>query len=637
MCGITGFIDYSTSTPADVLTLMTNAFSHRGPDDSGSEVFNTPFAQVGLGHRRLSILDLSPAGHQPMRYKNTYIIFNGEIYNFHLIRNELIGLGHTFNSTSDTEMILHAYQEWGEDCVHRFIGMFAIVLFDSDKNEVLLLRDRAGVKPLYYYVAGNVVLFASELKTFHKHPSFHKAIDPSALRLYLNYGYVPSPHSIFKNTFKVPPGSRIRIDLKTRALDHHTYWNVIDQYNKPKLDIPYAEAKEELHRLFISAFQYRMVADVPVGVFLSGGYDSTAVTAILQKQSSQKLKTFTIGFREKGFDEAVHAKAVASHLGTSHTEHYCSVEEALEIIPKLPFYFDEPFGDSSAIPTILVSKLAVKEVTVALSADAGDEIFAGYGRYRTNLALFNKFQSIPGVGRGVMRAASALGARTNIGKYLPGIYNLQTRVEKIHALLDGPQTMVHYNQILQQYFTDVHVGRLLQTKTSRKPTYFEEAPSALLNDDMNMMLATDYRTFMLDDILTKVDRATMSVSLEGREPLLDHRIVEFAARLPTTYKDDGISPKRILKDIVHDYVPRELVDRPKMGFGVPVEIWLKEGLKPLLNHYLDADLVRRQGLFDVAEVQSLKEQYLNSDQLSININKLWFILMFQMWYEEWMK
>jgi len=637
MCGITGFIDYSNRVSVDALTAMTNAFSHRGPDDSGNEVFTTPYGRVGLGHRRLSILDLSPAGHQPMRFEHLHIIFNGEIYNFNAIRDELIALGHTFKSHSDTEMILHAYQQWGEGCVDRFIGMFAFVLLDTDANEVLLFRDRAGVKPLYYYVDGDTVLFASELKTFHKHPSFRKEINLGALKLYLNYGYVPSPHCIFKNAFKVPPGARLKINLKERTVQERIYWNAIDQYNKPKLAISYEDAKEELRGLFVSAFQYRMVADVPVGIFLSGGYDSSAVAGILQKHSSQKLKTFTIGFHEKGFDEAVHARTVAQHLGTDHTEHYCSVDEALNIIPTLPFFFDEPFGDSSAIPTMLVSKLARKDVTVALSADAGDEVFAGYGRYRTNLALYGKFQSIPAPGRAVLRGLSAAGVKTRISKLLPGVYNLETRLEKIYALLSGAQTMVHYNKILQQYFTELHVGRLLrQANPASLPTYFDEAPVASLNDDMSMMLATDYRTFMLDDILTKVDRATMSVSLEGREPLLDHRILEFAARLPTSFKDDGIAPKRILKDIVHDYVPKALVDRPKMGFGVPVELWLKEGLKPLMEQYLDPDLIKRQGLFEVSEVQHLKAQYLNSDTLNVNINKLWFILMFQMWYEKWM-
>jgi len=638
MCGITGFIDYSARVSAHVLTDMTDALGHRGPDDTGAEIFHTPYAHVALGHRRLSIIDLSPAGHQPMQFEHLRIIFNGEIYNFNEIRQELISLGHTFKSTSDTEMILHAYLQWGEDCVTRFIGMFAMVLLDTRANEVLLFRDRAGVKPLYYYVDNDVVLFASELKTFHKHPLFKKEINLSALKLYLNYGYVPAPHTIFTNAHKVPPGARLRIQLSNRSIDEKIYWNAIDQYNKPKLNISYEDAKEELRRLFISAFQYRMVADVPVGVFLSGGYDSSAVAGILQKHSPQRLKTFTIGFHEKGFDEAVYARTVANQLGTDHVEHYCSVQEALDIIPSLPFFFDEPFGDSSAIPTILVSRLAVKDVKVALSADAGDEIFAGYGRYRTELATFQKFQRMPGIARATLRGISDLGIKTNVSKWLSRVYNLQTRLEKVNTLLSGPQTIVHYNNILQQYFTEIHASRLLVADhVPALSTYFDEAPLASMNDDMSMMLATDYRTFMLDDILTKVDRATMSVSLEGREPLLDHRILEFAARLPITYKDNGVTAKRILKDIVHDYVPKELVDRPKMGFGVPVEIWLKEGLKPLLNQYLDPELIRRQGLFSVAEVQHLKMQYLNSDKLNANINKLWFVLMFQMWYEKWMK
>ncbi len=636
MCGLSGFIDYNNTLSQDVLERMTTCLSYRGPDDSGALVLDNPHGRVGLGHRRLSIIDLSSAGHQPMKYKDYHIVFNGEIYNYNEIRNDLMQLGHSFTSHSDTEMILHAFEEWGHKCVHKFIGMFSFVIYDAVKQEVALFRDRPGVKPLYYYITNDLVLFASELKAFINCPLFRKEIDHSALKLYLQYGYIPAPYSIFKNTFKVVPGSFIKFNLKDRSHRQEIYWNALDQYNKPKLDISYAEAKAEVERLFISSFKYRMVADVPVGVFLSGGYDSTAVAAILQKHSSGRLRTFTIGFNEAKFNEAPYARTIADFLGTQHTEQYCTSKEALDIIPQLPEFFDEPFGDSSAIPTILVSRVAAKHVKVALSADAGDEIFAGYGRHRANVNFYRKLASMPTIGKTLLRAMTDVGIKAKLVRNLPLFHNSQTRFEKINSLLHGPQTIAHYNKILQQYFVDKRAGLMLNNSSEDYSTFFDERPSSI-NDDLNEMLALDYRTFMVDDVLTKVDRATMSTSIEGREPLLDHRILEFVARLPSSFKDNGSTSKLLLKDIVHDYVPKNLVDRPKMGFGVPIELWLKKDLKPLLHDYLDPGRIRQEGIFVEHEVSNIKDQYLKSDKLNLNINKLWFLLMFQLWFDKWMK
>lgn len=381
MCGIAGFVDFESSSNEDVLNKMTLSLQHRGPDGQGIYFKETAAAQIGLGHRRLSIIDLSECGSQPMHYNGLHIIFNGEVYNFAEIRLELEKKGHQFTGHSDTEIILHAYQEWGIDTIQQWKGMFAVVIYDENKNELIAIRDRAGVKPFYYYWQDGLFLFASELKAFAQHPNFKKEIDPSAVASFLQYGYVSFPHCIYKNTFKLPAAQVLKLDLNTQQLSTIRYWNVYDYYNKPKMDMGFDEAMKETETILQKAFNYRMVADVPVGVFLSGGFDSSCVTALLQKDSTEKIKTFTIGATDESLDEAPYAKQIAEHLGTEHTEYYCTPKEALDIIPELPYYYDEPFADSSAIPTILVSRLAREKVTVALSADAGDEIFAGYNRY----------------------------------------------------------------------------------------------------------------------------------------------------------------------------------------------------------------------------------------------------------------
>src|SRR5689334_13538260 len=381
MCGITGFIDFKRSSSEDILIRMSNAISHRGPDGEGVLFVETNDASLGLGHRRLSIIDLSSAANQPMHFDGLHVIFNGEIYNYSEIRNELIALGHTFITHSDTEVILHGWQEWGEKCIQKWRGMFAIALFNESKNELICMRDRAGVKPFYYYFNDGLFLFGSELKSLIAHPRFNKELNTDAAASFLQYGYVSSPYCIYGHTHKLPAGHILRFDLRAHDFKVKQYWNVYDYYNKPKLSIDFPDALDETEKVLSQSFEYRMVADVPVGVFLSGGYDSSCVTALLQKNSTEKIKTFTIGTTAAKLDEAPFAKEIARYLGTDHTEYYCTPQEALEIVPQLPFFYDEPFADSSAIPTILVSRLARKKVTVALSADAGDEIFAGYNRY----------------------------------------------------------------------------------------------------------------------------------------------------------------------------------------------------------------------------------------------------------------
>jgi asparagine synthase (glutamine-hydrolysing) len=610
---------------------MTDVLYHRGPDDSGYFYEENGYVQIALGHRRLSILDLSTHGHQPMSFEHLDIVFNGEVYNFKEIKKELLELGYGFYSDSDTEVILKSYHQWGIKAVDRFNGMFAITIYDKKSNKLIFIRDRAGVKPFYYYKKDSLILFSSELKSFHKHPNFQKEINKNSLSLYLQFGYIPEPHSIFKNCYKLKAGHYIEIDLKSQKFEEKKYWDVVDFYNKPKLDISQDEAIEKTEDLLKSSFEYRMVSDVPVGVFLSGGYDSSVVTAILQNQRSEKLNTFTIGFKEKGFDEAPYAKQVAKYLGTNHTEYYCTQKDALEIIPKLCEMYDEPFGDSSAIPTTLVSQLARKYVTVSLSADGGDEIFAGYSKYTTTMQYFNKFNSVPNS----IKSIVSFGMDNINPKHIPILnktYNFATRYEKINAILKAKNS-VEAMKYTSEYFTKKERDKLLKVGFDDLKTNFD-INVANTNDEINQMLAIDYKTYMVDDILTKVDRATMSVSLEGREPLLDYRLIEFVSQLPSNLKYKNGDKKWLLKQITHKYLPKKMMDRPKQGFGVPLTEWFRDELKEYFMVYLDEKRIEKEGLFDSKEIVKLRDSYLLGNKE--NVQKLWFLLMFEMWYEKWM-
>ena len=631
MCGIVGFCDHRKRQNRGTLQKMTDVIHHRGPDDSGYSFYEEP-SHIGLGHRRLSILDLSSHGHQPMVYDTLEIVYNGEVYNFREIRNELEADGYTFESDSDTEVILKAYHKWGIKAVDRFNGMFAIAIYDKTQQTITLIRDRSGIKPLYYHFKDGLFLFGSELKSFHECPNFEKEIDFNALAQYFHYGYIPQPYSIFKHTHKLEAGHYLIFNIQHSTFNIQKYWDVKDFYNLPKKTITYEDAKEEMEQLLISAFNYRMVADVPVGVFLSGGYDSSAVAALLQKHSGQTIKTFSIGFHEKGYNEAHHAKKVAEYLGTEHTEYYCTQKEALEILPKLPEMYDEPFGDSSAIPTTLVSKLAKQDVTVALSADAGDEIFGGYGKYRTSLKYYNFFSKLPGF---IHAPMSMLLNNVNPTKLpvLKKMYNIDSRFKKMADILNA-NSAVAAMKYTSHMFTHYEVKKLLDVDFEEYETLFDTNDMLNdTNDEANKMFAIDYQTYLPDDILTKVDRATMSVSLEGREPLLDYRIVEYAAQLPSHFKMNATDNKIILKDIVHKYIPKEIMDRPKMGFGVPISEWFRDELKVYFEHYFEKTKLKKAGL-NAEEVLRLKSEYLNGQE--INTRRLWFILMYMMWYERWM-
>ena len=634
MCGISGFVDFKKCIDKNTLIKMTDILHHRGPDCGGYSFLKLQNANIGLGHRRLSVLDLSDHGRQPMKFDDIEIVYNGEVYNFEEIKSELQNNGYDFNSHTDTEVILKAYHKWGVECVHKFNGMFALAIFDKKKQKLYLLRDRSGIKPLFWYQKESTILFASELKSFHQYEHFNKDIDTQALGLFLRYQYIPQPYCIFKYCKKLKAGCYLEIDLLNKKVSEHKYWDVIDFYNKPKLKISEKEAIYECEKLLIDAFEYRMISDVPVGIFLSGGYDSSLVCALLQTNRTKKLKTFTIGFYEKGYDESAYASKVAQYLGCDHTDYYCTQKDALKIIPDLPFIYDEPFADASAIPTTLVSSLARKSVTVSLSADGGDEIFAGYDKYARALGYRNLFAKFPN-----LLKTPAIAFLNSINpEHIPLLnktYNFKTRYEKTKLMLkskSGAEILNHTSS----YFTISQIDRLLKKDFLDPKTDFDQTP--LLNDnndEIDKMMAIDYKTYLSDDILTKIDRATMSVSLEGREPFLDYRIVEFAARLPSEYKYKNAVKKHILKEITHKYLPKEIMDRPKMGFGVPIYEWLKDELKEYFLTYLDEKRLSEEGIFNVKEIIFLRDRYLNGQKA--DVDRLWSILMFEMWYEKWGK
>ncbi|GAB6045604.1 asparagine synthase (glutamine-hydrolyzing) [Caminibacter profundus] len=621
MCGIAGFVDFNKKSDYETLKNMTDVLHHRGPDDSGYSFYSLSKCNIGLGHRRLSILDLSSHGHQPMKFDNLEIVYNGEVYNFKEIRNELEKYGYGFESNSDTEVILKAYHKWGIDAVHKFNGMFAISIYDKKKDELILIRDRAGVKPLYYYYKDGLFMFASELKSFHQNHYFKKDLNKKAIVKYLQFGYIPQPLSIFQNVYKLEAGHYLIFDIKNLKYKIHKYWNIDDFYQKDKLDISFDEARKETEELLIKAFKYRMVSDVPVGVFLSGGYDSSAVAAILQKHSFQKIKTFTIGFKEEKYNEAIHAKQVAKYLGTDHYEHYLSQKDALKILPRLPEIYDEPFGDSSGIPTIMVSRFAKQYVTVSLSADGGDELFSGYPSYKNSYDLYNRFHKFC-----MFHSLSILNKIINpfqISKYLK-IYNLEGKFYKFCELLKNSNSPSKFYETNTKYFYDVEIEKLLNLKLSSKETFFENS--------IDNMLSHSFKTYLNDDILTKVDRATMSVSLEGREPMLDFNLIEFVAQLPVEYKQKDSQTKYILKEIVHKYIPKELMERPKKGFSIPVFEWFRDELKIYFEEYLSQKAIHESGIFNYKYIDMLKKSYFNGYG---NPHKLWLILMFQMWREKW--
>lgn len=637
MCGISGFISKKRITVEQLIT-MNDTMLHRGPDDFGAEIFVAADGySVGLAQRRLSIMDLSPLGHQPMHTADgrVSIVYNGEIYNFKELKKALSD--YPFRSQCDTEVILAAYEKWGIKCVERFNGMFAIALFDRETQELYLVRDRIGKKPLYYWQDGENLAFASELKPIMACPGFPKRIDKSVLAAYLYQQYIPEPDTIFEDVKKLEPGMILRFCIRTAGgagsaqaegcgsrIEKLRYWSIADSYRKGIADpvTDYGEAKAELKALLQKSVKSRMEADVPLGTFLSGGYDSSLVTAMAQEAAGTPVKTFSIGFAEKEYDESGYAAEVAKHLGTDHTAQIITEAEMLRLVDSIPKYFDEPMADSSQIPSMLVAALARQKVTVALSGDGGDEFFCGYQMYE-KLALAQKLDMLGGMVYGISR--------------LPGI----SRLGLLEKLPFSVRTIAQNRdpRYKTQLCSDKYLSCVKRLTGTDEVRFDRETAYGVKNWQIRRMLL-DMDTYLPGDILSKVDRATMKYSLEARCPVLDQDVMEYSFRLPHSFKDHKGCQKYILKDIAYDYIPKELLERPKTGFSVPMDKWLRGPLKEKLTDYASESFLRRQGLLDAEATQALVQGWLRQGDggsyTGSNYSRiLWAFFILEQWYEEY--
>ncbi|HET6348077.1 MAG TPA: asparagine synthase (glutamine-hydrolyzing) [Candidatus Krumholzibacteria bacterium] len=633
MCGITGFFSHDGDIDglARDLARAVECLRHRGPDDDGMWV--SP-GGAGLGHRRLSIIDLSERAHQPMKSQDgrLYMVFNGEIYNYAEIRESLLALGHPLHGAGDTEVILASFQEWGVEAIERFIGMFAIAVWDERDRILHLIRDRVGVKPLYYGWDGHTLWFGSELKALREFHHWQPRIDRESLGEFLQYGYISAPRSIYHNVRSVPPGCRIELRAG-EAPRVVPYWSLVERAGEP-LPGDDATLEAELESLLTSAFRYRMVADVPVGVFLSGGVDSSLVTAILARESSQPLRTFTIGFNDAHRDESGWARKVAEHLGTQHTEYILEVEEALKLARDWGSLFDEPFADPSGLPTLLVSRLARADVKVALSADGGDELFMGYSVYDDVLRRLDTLARVPGWGKTASayllahaRTDAVDAALSRLGGSAAVRGQVTRRIRRTRAIMPRASVSGVYDAAIS-YWLPEEVAELIGGYSNPR-----QGLDAYRGEPLEEMCLWDFHNYLPGDVLTKVDRTTMAVSLEGREPMLDHRLVEFAFRLPSRLRRGPLGSKHVLKKILYRRVPRALVDRPKQGFAIPLERWLRGDLRDLVNDHLDESRIRSAGIFDPGIVRRLVDDFYLGNGRSAE--QLWFLLAFELWRETW--
>ncbi|MEI9951373.1 MAG: asparagine synthase (glutamine-hydrolyzing) [Pseudomonadota bacterium] len=645
MCGIAGIINMGGVLGAEGLKgsieAMTRAIQHRGPDDQG--IWLHAESGIGLGHRRLSIVDLSQAGHQPMVSANGrfVIVYNGEVYNHQESRKELEALGVSFRGTSDTEVILEACAQWSlERTLPKLNGMFAFALWDRQEQVLNLVRDRLGIKPLYWAKFGRTFLFGSELKALRAEPSWSPEVRPDSIAAYMRHGYIPAPHTIYEGVHKLEPGMVLTLGLRDGAEPSlQRFWDLRDvarQGQAGRQGTSSVVQVDELDSLLRDAVGRRMIADVPLGAFLSGGIDSSLVAALMQAQSSVPVKTYTIGFGQAQYDEAPHARGVAKHLGTSHTELYVSPDDALAVIPELPHWFDEPFADSSQIPTLIVSRLTRQHVTVALSGDGGDELFTGYQRYFWHQQLQTWFDRMPRQARlGIATALRAVPphSRDALLRHLPQRLRgtiTGSRIQKLTDVLGADDSAALYRSIvsLWQNPNDLVLGS-------------KEARGRLWDPDINAGLApifegpqlVDALTYLPDDILTKVDRASMAVALEARVPLLDYRVVEYAWRLPLEAKVRDGRGKWILREILARYVPNHLIDRPKMGFGVPMAAWLRGRLRDWAEALLDPAVLTSQGLLNAPLVRQMWSEHLAGQ--NHQTDRLWTVLMLQAWMRTW--
>lgn len=641
MCGIAGFFErngrFTSLDAGEVAARMASALQHRGPDDSG--VWLDQSAGIALAHRRLAIIDLSPNGKQPMRSAGGRfsIVFNGEIFNYLKLRVQLEAAGMLFRGGSDTEVLLAGFECWGiEETIKKAVGMFAIALWDHHERELHLIRDRLGIKPVFWGEFGSLFIFGSELKALLAHPGWNPEIDRAALTSFLRLGYIPAPDTIYKGVRKLKQGHILTIS-GNRPPTETPYWNLRDVAIAGKanpLDLTDAQAVDQLEELLSDAVRLRMISDVPLGAFLSGGVDSSTVVALMQAQSTRPIKTFSIGFHEADYDEAGHAKAVARHLGTQHTEFYVEPRHAASIIPDLACWFDEPFGDSSQIPTLLLSGLTRKHVTVALSGDGGDELFAGYRRYETALSIQRSLRGIPGPFRGMIR--------NTINRLSPEQWDRLLSVLALSGPRLSGERMYKVSDSLTKPIEEIYVG-LVGHWSDPASVVIEGCSSngdfrGLLDDKflpdlLDRMQFFDTTTYLADDVLTKLDRSSMAASLEARVPLLDHRVVEFSWRLPRHQKWRGTSQKWILQEVLSRYVPRSITERPKMGFGVPIDSWLRGPLLDWADDLLSEDSLRESELFHAPPIRRKWEEH-RSGRANCQY-LLWDVLMAQAWWRQY--
>jgi asparagine synthase (glutamine-hydrolysing) len=647
MCGFAGAMYLGdASRKADMreaVRAMTETLRLRGPDDSG--LWADMDEGVALGHRRLSVIELSEQGHQPMVSPSGRFVaaYNGEIYNHLTIREELTRSGHViaWRGQSDTETLLAAISAWGlEAALRRFVGMFAFALWDKSERTLYLVRDRLGEKPLYYAALPNVLIFGSELKALRRHPEWMGGLSPGSASLYFRLGYVPAPNSIYEGVYKLPAGTVLKVPNAARQIPSpKQYWSVREAYIRgvaSPLDMPEGEAITALDGLLQDAVAGQMVADVPLGAFLSGGIDSSSVVALMQAQSSKRVRTFTIGFKEASYNEAAQAADVARHLGTEHTELYVTPDDAIQIVPTLPSVFDEPFADPSQIPTALVSSLARRHVTVSLSGDGGDELFGGYNRYFWGRDIWQTISWLPKNVRVALAKCfssisptawdSVLGAQ-----WLPQSLRLPQAGDKLHklaAILPAKNNKELYSGLVSLWQqpacivpSSIEPGTLLT----------ENAWPAGVSEFETGMMLVDMMTYLPDDILVKLDRAAMSVSLESRVPFLDHRVVEFAWRIPLSMKIKRHRGKWILREVLARYLPKRLFERPKMGFGVPIGHWLRTNLRPWAEDLLDRIRVAHDGLVSWPAVEQAWQEHLGGQRN--HQYRLWTVLMFQAWLD----
>jgi asparagine synthase (glutamine-hydrolysing) len=650
MCGIVGVIQKHSHSLSERVRAMADCLRYRGPDDQGCWVEEE--TGVALAHLRLAIVDISAEGRQPMasasgRY---IIVFNGEVYNHATLAGELSGLGHSFRGHSDTEVMLAAFEQWGiEDALKRFIGMFAFALWDRAERRLFLARDRLGIKPLFYCWNKENFLFASELKAFRSHPDFQAEIDRSSLAQFLRYGYVPGPRSIYRQVFKLTPGCLLELGLdEIRSCPANfnpegtvpypgrwlrPFWSLRDVALKGRQKMfrgSSEEAVEQLEHLLRESVRLRMIADVPLGAFLSGGVDSSAVVALMASLHSQKVKTFCIGFHESSYDEADFARAVSSRLGTEHTELYVGEKDLLDVVPLLPQMFDEPFADSSQIPTYLVSKLAREQVTVALSGDGGDELFCGYNRYIWPPGIWKLLRFCPPTARRTLAAVISRIPRRLLEAALlplhPFVDRPGEKFPKLSLLLGAGDIDELYRRLLALWNTPAD---LVLDAGEVQDIFFGKPQFQSIREFEQRAMLLDQQVYLPDDNLQKVDRASMRVALEVRVPLLDHRIVEFAARLPLDFKYRDGRTKWILRQILYRHVPPELIERPKKGFSVPIGAWLRGPLREWTADLLNPDTLRRQGWIRPEPVTALLTEHLSGKRN--RQHQLWNVLMFQAW------